>query len=195
MWRIARGDRNGGVGAQQLSDPARVDHDIVTDLDAPFRDQGDEVRLVGGLRIVWGVEKHEQFAGRLEIVSEHVDLAGKKIGAGAGHDEHRCVLGHLAGLGEYHAIDHEVVQAKRLAYPVVAVAVLSVRRPLAVSLDEIHALLLALDHLDQCVRELLFFIAHDPLDTVLVFDHDRAVGLDLVLTGGDRVPVDVDELE
>jgi hypothetical protein len=62
---------------------------------------------------------------------------------------------------------------------------------------EIHALFLRVEHLDQCVGEVLLRIRRDPLAASHVFDDDGAIRLDLVLFRLHRplVRVDVFDLD
>ena len=54
MLRIRGGHRHGGVGAQELTDAADVDHDVAADLDAPLGDQADQVVAVSARRATSG---------------------------------------------------------------------------------------------------------------------------------------------
>ena len=68
-------------------------------------------------------------------------------------------------------------------------------RLLAVALEEIDRLLLALDHPDQTVGQVLLGLRHDPFDPPFVVEHDRAVRLHVILARQHRLLVDVDVLD
>ena len=192
--RVAGRHRYGGVGAEHLTDAARVDHDIGANVHPPFRRERDQIGIalvLGGLR--W-VDHEQQLAAPFEIPSQQLGFGRQHVGRRPGDDEHGGVGRDLARLREHDGVDGKVVTLERLGDRAVPLAVAARRVPLAVPLHEKDRPLFAFHRLDERVSQLLLPVRHDAFNPALVLEDHRAVGLHFVLPGADRVPVDVDIL-
>ena len=195
MLRIRGGHRHRGVGAQELTDAADVDDDVLAHLDAPLGDQADQVLPVLCVGAVGWVEQHEQLAALLQPGPQHVGFPGQQVRGRPGRHEHGGVGRHFAGLREDHGLHREVVEAQGIGQRAVAVALRAGGRPLAVTLQEVGLALFAFHGLDQPVGQVLLLVRDDPLDAAVVVEHHGAVRLHFILARQHRILVDVDQLQ
>ena len=149
MKRVVGHYRDRGIGAQQLSHPAGVDHHVGAGL---AEQRGEHRPLVRRCRAVARrVDQHEQLAATVQIDAQRLDLARQEVGLRPGDDHGSGVFGYGALLREHEGLDVEIIEPKGAGNGGVAVAVGAGVLLLAVAFDEVHRLLHALDHRDQAV--------------------------------------------
>ena len=153
----------------------------------------DEVRERRASGRVGGSSRNSSAPAALQIVADHVDLVRREVDLRSGNHDDRGFRRDRLLLQQAELFDLEVVDLEHLRDAGVAgPAIASGRVTLAVPLDEVHGLFLALHGLDERVRQILFGIGRRALDARAVLEHDRAFLLNLVLVGEARPLVDVD---
>ena len=161
MRLVLRRHRHRGAGAEQLSHAADVDDDVVADLDRPVLQQRDEVesdrRRLG---LVRRIEQQQHLAAPREVALEHVDLRrgrsrssvrrrpapSRRPAPPSAARARACrpsKLSRLQRVGDRRCSPSRSEPSSVL---------------LAVALDEVDLVLLALDDLDQPVGELLLAV-------------------------------------
>ena len=103
-----------------------------------------------------------------------IHLALQKVRTRTRDDEHGGVGGHLGLLREREGVGLVVLRAECLVDGAVALTLAAGGIVLAVALQKVHRPLVAAQHLDQGVRELLLVGADHGLGPVLVGEDRRA---------------------
>ena len=168
---------------------------LLPSVDRPLVGQRRHVGQRGVVRLLRGIDEQHQLAAVGEERLQRVDLAGQEIDLRPRDHDDGGVIRHAALLGERQAFDLVVVTRQLFGDLAVARPLRAGRVLLAVTLREVDLALLAGDDLDDGVGQILLRRADDPLDLVLVFDGDRAVGLDLLLAREGRFLVGIHILD
>ena len=148
------------------------------------------IRLVSGgaVDLVRRIDQQQQLALLVEVLLERIDLRREEVDLRPAMTTTDASSGTGTGLREHDLLDRVVLAAERARRSRCSRRALrSVLVLLAVALREVHLPLLAADHLDDRVGDVLFAVRRDPLGSSLVVDDDGAVLLDLVLLGDRRL--------
>ena len=150
-------------------------------------------RRVGDLRR--RIDQRDELATGLEVLLEGLDFRRQQIHRRPGNHDHGRIGRHGAFLRQHERLCGEVVRLQAGQDGAVAGSLAAGRVLLAVALDEVHLPLLAGDHLDEAVGQLLLVGRDDPFGAALVVEDHGAVGLHLALGRLDVLLVQVDVVD
>ena len=116
-----------------------------------------------------------------QVFLQRVDFRREQVNSGPRNYDDGGIGRNSRLLRERQGLDLEVLGAQRRRDAVVAIALAGGRVFLAVSLKEVDLALLAGEHLDEAVGQLLLIGGNDALGSSLVVEHHGAIGLHLIL--------------
>ena len=178
----------GVVQAEQRTDTAGVDDEIVAHLHAPIGQQSLQAALVER------IQQDQHRSAPLQVAAHRLDLVGQERSPRAGDDQHCAVLGHGGFPGQKQRIFDRVVDLfEALPKHLQSLRFLS-QTGFAVTDREIDHLPPVAKHLQQGIGDLLLLQFGDLLLLAVGLDHQGVVLPDAVFLGASRLPVRVDEL-